>query len=346
VGLPLRDLTTPKELAWEALAGRTLAVDGYNALYQFLATIRQRDGQLFTDTAGRPTSHLIGLLYRTTSLLAQGVRPVFVFDGKPPDLKAGTLSSRLKAKEKAREAWDAAIATGDLVVARRKAAQTSRLTHPMVEEAARVLEAIGLPTVVAPSEGEAEAAFLAASGRTWGTASEDYDALLFGTPRLVRGLAARGGRGQAPAAQLIDREELLRTLGITPEELLLIGLVVGTDYNEGVAGYGPKKALKLVQRHLGWDATLREVGLVPAEVEPVAELFRHPAVAPVDMFQFREPNDRDVERILVEEHGFSSERVRAALGRARAGMRAASAPAAAVPGKQTLLEAYEGGGAT
>ena len=74
MGLPLRDLVEAQEIPWDALSGRTLAVDGYNAVYQFLATIRQRDGQLFTDPQGRVTSHLMGVFYRTTSLLGEGVR--------------------------------------------------------------------------------------------------------------------------------------------------------------------------------------------------------------------------------------------------------------------------------
>ncbi len=197
VGLPLRDLVEAQELPWEALAGRTLAVDGYNAVYQFLATIRQRDGQLFTDARGRVTSHLMGSFYRTTSLLGEGVLPVWVFDGKPPDRKAGTIRQRVAAKERAEAQYQEALAAGDLETARRKAAQTSRLTRPMVEEIVALLAALGVPTVQAPSEGEAQAAVMAARGVVWGSASEDYDSLLFGAPRLVRGLAARS-RGKQP----------------------------------------------------------------------------------------------------------------------------------------------------
>ncbi len=145
MGLPLKDLVSAQELPWEALAGRTLAVDGYNAAYQFLATIRQRDGQLFSDTEGHVTSHLMGAFYRTTSLLEQGVLPVWVFDGKPPERKAGTIRQRIAAKEKAETQYQAALAAGDLETARRKAAQTSRLTRPMVEELVALLSAMGVP---------------------------------------------------------------------------------------------------------------------------------------------------------------------------------------------------------
>jgi flap endonuclease-1 len=342
VGLPLRPLVTAQELPWEALAGRTLAVDGFNAVYQFLATIRQRDGQLFSDAEGRVTSHLMGTFYRTTALLEQGVLPVWVFDGKPPERKAGTIRRRIEAKEKAEEAWQAALAAGDLETARRKAAQTSRLTAPMVEELHALLRGLGVPVVQAPGEGEAEAAVLAARGATWAAASEDYDSLLFGAPRLVRGLAARGRSGSAPGAQLIDRADLLASLGIDSDELIALGIVVGTDFNEGAAGYGPKKALKLVQEHLGFEATIAKAGLDLEEAQAVAELFRHPAAADPPPLAFGPVDEIGLHRLLVETHGFSEARVRGAIARARSRPLPASSPAEA-RGHQTLLDTFGGG---
>ena len=341
MGLPLRDLVTAQQLPWSALAGRTIAVDGYNAVYQFLATIRQRDGQLFCDTEGRVTSHLMGTFYRTTSLLSEGVLPVWVFDGKPPERKAGTIRARIAAKEKAETEWQAALAAGDLETARRKAAQTSRLTRPMVDELRQLLEALGVPTVLAPSEGEAQAAAMAAAGSVWAAASEDYDSLLFGAPRLVRGLAARARGGEGPVAQLIDRAEVLGALGIDGEELIALGLVVGTDFNDGVAGYGPKKALKLVQEHLGFDATMAKVGLDLEEARSVAEIFRHPLAEPTGRLSFGPVDEARVQEILVGGHGFAEARVRAAVGRARQRPRSSPDPTV-TRGHQTLLETFGG----
>ncbi|MGP8077553.1 MAG: flap structure-specific endonuclease [Thermoplasmata archaeon] len=343
MGLPLREIVTAQELPWEALAGRTLAVDGFNAAYQFLATLRQRDGQLFSDAEGRVTSHLMGVFYRTTSLLHEGVLPVWVFDGKPPERKAGTIRRRIASKERAEEEWRQALAAGDLDTARRKAAQTSRLTRPMVDELVAMLKALGVPAVQAPGEGEAQAAVMSARGITWGTASEDYDALLFGAPRLVRGLAARGRGGKAADAQLIDRADLLANLGISDEELILLGVVVGTDFNEGARGYGPKKALKLVKEHLGFDATVARAGIEPAEAREVVEIFRRPNADDVAPPAFGPVDEEAVRRLLVDQHGFSEERVRAAIGRARHRPVPASSPTEA-RSRQTLLDTYGGSG--
>lgn len=342
MGLPLRDITRPTEIPWSALVGRTLAVDGNNMLYQFLATIRSADGRPFTDRSGRVTAHLIGLLYRTTSWLEQQILPVWVFDGRPPELKAGTLRTRFLAKERAQAAWDEALAAGDLETARKKAAQTSRLTRPMIEEATQVLHALGLPTVQAPSEGEAQGARMAATGTVWASASEDYDSLLFGTPRLVRGLGSRQSKKGVQAAQLIERERLLSELGISQEELILVGLVIGTDFNDGVRGYGPKKALKLVQRHLGWAETLKVVGLEPKDVEEASEIFRNPPVVEVPRPVFGEPNEDELRRLLVAQHDFSEERVLGALHRIQAAPRRKATPLP-TPGRQQLLDAYPAG---
>jgi len=341
VGLPLKDLVVAQELPWDALASRTLAVDGYNAVYQFLATLRQRDGQLFCDPEGRVTSHLMGVFYRTTSLLREGVLPVWVFDGKPPERKTGTIRQRIAAKEKAEEQWQEALAAGDLETARKKAAQTSRLTRPMVEELRQLLSALGVPSIQAPSEGEAQAAAMAARGTVWATASEDYDSLLFGAPRLVRGLAARSRGGASPGAQLIDRAEVLSNLGISEEELILLGIVIGTDFNDGVRGYGPKKALKLVQEHLGFRATVEKVGIDAEEAAEVAEIFRHPQSVDVPPPAFGPVDEAAVRTILIDEHGFSEERVRAAVARARQRPRVSSSPQEA-RGHQTLLETFGG----
>jgi flap endonuclease-1 len=341
VGLPFRDLVTPQELSWDALAGRTLAVDAYNAIYQFLATLRQADGSPFSDANGAVTSHLMGVLYRTSALLGEGVLPVWVFDGRPPDLKAGTLRARFQAKERAQAAWTEALAAGDLVTAKRKAAATSRLTRAMADEARELLSALGVPSIQAPSEGEAQAAIMAARGQVWGAASEDYDVLLFGAPRLVRGLAARNRKGSAPPAQVIDRAALLAQLGVSDEELILIGLLVGTDFNEGAPGIGPKRALKLAQEHLGVAATLRKAGLDAEELAPVAELFHHPEVVDVPTPSFGPVDESAVLRLLVERHGFSESRVRAAVARARR-RPAPAASAAELKGHQTLLDTFGG----
>ena len=189
-----------RRIALDALRGRTLAVDGNGELYQFLALIRLRDGTPLQDSKGRTTSHLSGLFYRVTRLIAEhGVKLVFVFDGTPPPLKAREVAKRRAVRQRYEEERAAALARGDTAAAYSKATMTSRLTREMVAEARELLRLMGVPTVQAPSEGEAQAAHMAAtSPDVWAAASKDYDSLLFGAPaagpvpdHLGQGIPAR-----------------------------------------------------------------------------------------------------------------------------------------------------------
>src|SRR5678815_2393382 len=254
MGVPLTPIMIKRELALEDLRGKTLAVDGNGELYQFLALIRLRDGSPLADSRGRVTSHLSGLFYRTTRLIADyGTDMVFVFDGKPPALKSAEIARRRSVKERYDAEYKEAIQAGDLAKAYSKATMTSRLTREMVDEARELLRLLGIPVVQAPSEGEAQAAHMAAAGTVWAAGSKDYDCLLFGTPRLLRFLTISGkeflpskGAFRAITPELIDTQDLLDHYGITREQLIDLAVLVGTDFNEGIKGIGPKKALKLV----------------------------------------------------------------------------------------------------
>src|SRR6266568_436601 len=236
MGVLLTPIVVRHATSLEALRGRSVAIDGNLELYQFLSIMRTRDGRPLEDSKGRITSHLNGMAFRTTRLIADyDIRPVFVFDGPPPELKREEIRKRREAREKSIREYEAAREAGDLQTAWSKAVMTSRLTRPMVEEAKTLLSLLGLPWIQAPSEGEAQAAFLARRGDTWAAGSKDYDSLLFGAPRLVRFLAVASseflpsrGRSRAVPPELLDLDENLRSLGLTREQLIDVALLVGT----------------------------------------------------------------------------------------------------------------------
>ncbi|HID80385.1 MAG TPA: flap endonuclease-1, partial [Ignisphaera sp.] len=247
-----REITDLRELM-----GKVIALDAYNALYQFLAAIRQPDGTPLIDRKGRVTSHLSGLFYRTINLMEYGIKPVYVFDGMPPEIKRYEVERRRIRREKAAELAERAYAEGRVEEARKYSIQALRLTQEMVESAKRLLDAMGIPYIQAPSEGEAQAAYIARKGDAWAVASQDYDALLFGTPRLVRNLAI-SGRRKLPGRdmyieikpEVIELDRVLKVLGITRSQLIDIAILIGTDYNpDGVPGIGPKSAYQLIKAH-------------------------------------------------------------------------------------------------
>ena len=147
MGVKIKELVEPvaKEVDLEFFAKKVIAIDAYNILYQFLATIRQKDGTPLMDAQGNITSHLNGLFYRTINFVEVGIKPVYVFDGKPPELKQKELERRLQVKVQAEQKYKEAIERGDLEEARVYAQQTSRLSTSMVEDAKLLLQYMGIP---------------------------------------------------------------------------------------------------------------------------------------------------------------------------------------------------------
>ena len=324
MGVVLTPIVEPQPIALGDLRDRMLAVDGNGELYQFLALIRLRDGTPLADATGRVTSHLSGLFFRTTRLMAEhGVKLVFVFDGAPPKQKLAELDRRRAVKAEFERARADAIARGDLEQAYSKATMTSKLTREMVGEARELLRLLGLPVIQAPSEGEAQAAHMARAGLVWAAASKDYDTLLFGAPRLLRFLTISGreflpsqGTFRPLVPEVLDLESQLARWNITREALIDLALLVGTDFNDGVHGIGPKKALKLVQQYGRIEAMPDDVQRAVGEVGPLREIYLHPAVSDAGVIAFGEPDIDGIVKFLCDERQFSRERVTDALARA------------------------------
>mgnify|MGYP000359585955 CR=1 FL=1 len=317
------------------LSGKIIAFDAYNALYQFLSTIRGPDGKPLMDHRGRVTSHLSGLFYRTVNLVELGIKPVFVFDGKPPALKEAEIKRRMEIREEALIKYEEALKAGRLEEARKYAQQAARLKDEMVEDAKRLLSLMGVPWVQAPSEGEAQAAHMVKRGDADLCASQDYDSLLFGATALARNITI-SGRRKLPGKdiyvevrpEIIELPRLLEKLGITREQLIDIGILVGTDYNpKGIKGIGPKRAYELVRRYGSLERAL-ETGSIsrsdfPVDPMEIKKIFLEPEVTDDYELEWSEPDVEGVVDFLCGERDFSEDRVRKALDRVLEALRKA-----------------------
>jgi flap endonuclease-1 len=325
MGVLLTPIVIKQPLQLEDLRGKRLAVDANGELYQFLALIRLKDGSPLQDSHGRITSHLSGLFYRTTRLIADhALELAFVFDGKPPALKSAEIARRRSIKERYDSERADALASGDLATAYSKATMTSRLTREMAAEARELLRLMGLPVISAPGEGEAQASHMAARSSVWAAASKDYDCLLFGTPRLLRFLTISGkeflpskGAFRPITPELIETDLLLANYRITREQLIDLAILVGTDFNDGVKGIGPKKALKLVSEFGSMDRMPAEIqDAVGGSAAEIRQIYLNPDVTDDYEIRFNAPDVDGVVRFLCDEREFSRERVCAALERA------------------------------
>ena len=326
----------------KSLSGKSIAIDAYNALYQFLAIIRQPDGTPLKDSTGRITSHLSGLFYRTANLVEMDIKVVYVFDGVPPALKEVEIKRRTKVKAEALIKYERALQEGRIEEARTYAQMTSRLKDYMAEDSKRLLTEMGVPWVQAPSEGEAQAAHLAKKGDTNYCASQDYDSLLFGAPTLLRNVTI-SGRRKLPrkpvyievVPETVELDYVLKELGISREQLIDIGILVGTDFNpEGVKGIGPKTALKLLKKYGSLEEllpTLKEAEF-PVETQRIREIFLNPKVTDNYKLTWKDPNIDGIIDFLCREKDFSEDRVRKALNKMTEGLKEAKG--------KTTLEAW------
>lgn len=316
MGISLGNIVSKQEIELITLSGKKIAIDAHNNLYQYLTIIRDRmTGEPLKDSSGRVTSHLSGLLYRTSNLIEAGIKPIFVFDGKPPDFKMNTIERRQKAKDEAREKWKEALAKGEEAI--KYAQATTKLTSEMIEDSKKLLDAMGIPYLTAESEGDAQCAFMCIKKDVDFSASQDFDSLLFGSPYLVRNLSITGRR-KIPnkdtyievKPELIGLNNILSELEINRQQLIMIGLLVGTDFNEGIEQIGPKTALKLVKEHKTLEEILRHVEWKEnINPEIIFNFFLNPPVNEHYNIEFKEPDRDSIIEFMVKEHDFSQERV-------------------------------------
>jgi len=329
LGVNLRDLVPKTTVKLEDLSGKSIAIDAYNALYQFLAIIRQPDGTPLKDNLGRVTSHLSGLLYRTSNLVEMGIKPIYVFDGIPPTLKEVEIKRRMRVKEEAAVRYERALKEGKIGEARVYAQATSHLKDYMAEDSKKLLDLMGIPWIQAPSEGEAQAAHLARRGDADYCASQDYDSLLFGAPKLLRNVTI-SGRRKLPSKnvyveivpEVVELEQVLKECGITYEQLIDVGILIGTDFNpDGIKGLGPKTALKLIKEHGSLENALPHLknAEFPAEPQRIREIFLKPRTIDSYRIEWREPDVEGVVTFICKERDFSEDRVRKTLERMQKG---------------------------
>lgn len=316
MGVNIKDLIQAKAITLSALSGKVIGIDGYNVLYQFLSRIRRSEtGEPLRDSRGRVTSHLSGLFYRTSNLVEAGIKSLFVWDGTPPKLKEPTLAHRKEMRKKAERKWAKARAEGKRAMVYAQAA--SKLTTEMVQESIQLLDYMGIPSVHAPSEGEAQLAMMALEKDIWASASQDWDSLLFNSSRLVRNLSI-SGRRKLPRKrvfievkpELVELTTVLNSLEITREQLIIIGILIGTDYNPGVKGIGPKTALRLVKKFENLDDIVANVKwTAKVEAREVLNFFLNPPITKNYELKWTEPNIDKLVEFMVIDHNFSRKRV-------------------------------------
>jgi flap endonuclease-1 len=253
-----------------------------------------------------------------------GIKPVYVFDGKPPSLKSAEIEKRKQIKKEATVKYEKAITSGNMEDARKYAQQTTSMRDGMVEDSKKLLDLFGIPHIQAPSEGEATAANLTITGQAFASASQDFDSILFGAKRLVRNFT-NSGRRKLPnrnsyievLPEMIEFQKNLDSMGLNREELVDVGILIGTDFNpDGFERVGPKTAIKMIKQH----KRLEDIPQIQEQLnkipfEQIRKIFLEPDVAKTDKIEFGETDYEGIITYLSEERDFSKDRVETSMNR-------------------------------
>ena len=318
MGVKLKDLADPRKTSFENLSGNLIAIDGYNIIYQFLTTIRGPTGEPLMNNKGKITSHLTGLFYRNINLLNNNIQPIYVLDGKPPQLKSTLIKKRKEIREKNQEKYRKAMEEGDQEQARRYAHSMIKINEDIINDVKKILELLGIQCIQAPAEGEATAAYMNDIGLVNYTVSQDYDSLLFGAKRLCRNLTVSGKR-RIPRTnrfidvdpEIIDLKEFLRINEITREQLIDIAILIGTDYNpDGFTRIGPKTAIKHIKKYNNIENIPKiEKELELIDINEVRNMFLNPEVVKPEISDKKEIQKEKLISYLCDDNDFSTDRI-------------------------------------
>ena len=321
-----------KSIPLSHYTGQIFALDASMAMYQFLISTQTIKTAGFSiaelrDEEGNLTGHLLGLLNRTLMLMEHGIRPVWVFDGKPPEAKLNCLRGRKERKENAEKEKDEAKDQGDLEKALKFANQTIRIDQKMTDDAKKLIKLLGIPVIEAPSEAEATCSVLAKDKKVFAAATEDMDTLCFGCPVLIRELS-----GKEENVTEIKLDEVLSGLGLTMDEFVDLCILCGCDYCERIEGIGCIKAYQLIKEYKTIEKVIEYADKYNKDVSHkkkytynkdnfdfvlARELFKKPEVidsSTVD-FKFNSPNIEGLKEFLVKEKNFSETRIENAIKR-------------------------------
>jgi len=270
----LRQLAVIEEVSFADLGGGVVAVDAHNWLYKYLTTtVKWTNDRVYTTPDGTEVANLLGTVKGLPKFFENDLTPIFVWDGGVTELKDDEIEERREQRAKYEAQLEEAKEEGDAVAVARLESRTQRLTDTIHETTRELLDILDVPQVEAPAEGEAQAAYMSRVDDDVDYAgSDDYDTLLFGAPLTLRQLTSSG------APEVMDFDATLDELDVTWEQLVDIAILCGTDFNEGVTGFGPKTALKSVKEHGDLWGVLEAEGEYVEHADRIRELFLDPDV--------------------------------------------------------------------
>jgi len=305
--MSISDFANPTEVRCTSLSGERVVFDGYIQMYKFLTSIR-RDGDYVRNSNGDVISHLIGLYNRIGSHLANGVQPIFVFDGPPPDMKQRTIDARVERKNEAEKLMEQAKQNGNTDDAEKYAARTTSVEPAFVESACEMFDALGVPYMEAPSEADPQCAHLVRSGEADYICTTDYDVFCYNDQN-----AAFIKQFSGDTCQIVSLQQMLNEMEINYDQYRWTRIIAGTDYNDSPSRVAWKRALNMTQDAESFERAIDAAVEWDAEIDTdryraVYDWFQNPTVG--DWSPTHEPTDPEaVREVMIEKYHLQQSQV-------------------------------------
>lgn len=309
----------------DSYSGRKVAIDASMSIYQFLIVVGRKGTTMLTNEGGEVTSHLQGMFTRTIRLLEAGIKPLYVFDGSPPELKKKEIMKRTLRRETALADLSTALENGHNAEIEKYSKRVVKVTKQQNDDCRMLLQLMGVPSLQAPSEAEAECAALCKTGKVYAVSSEDMDSLTFGAPKLLRNLLAPSSRKLSVLE--FDLSKALNDLNLSPEQFIDVCILSGCDYCDTIKGIGPQKALKLIHQHGSLEGVIQSINKERYQVpdpwpfKEVRQLFKDPLVTTLEdgsEAQWVGPDEEGLRVFLVDQNSFNLGRVMKAIDEIKA----------------------------
>ena len=285
------DLVLEKNI--DDFKGKKIAIDISILLYQVVISVRNSGADL-TNRKGEITSHILGLFNKTIKLLNQGIIPIYVFDGKPPDIKRKTLDMRKNIRKKAAEKMALAKTEKEKIKYFKRSVVINK---QQLNECRHLLTLMGVAYVDAPEEADSQCAWLAKEGLVDAVLTEDMDILTFGSPYIIRNLTSYK---KQPIE--ISLEKIKTKFGWTHENFIDFCILLGCDYCEHITDHNCFEIFDLFQKGKSIESVLKRLGRNINFIES-KNYFKMPDINKnIDVVELKSADFQELSNLLVNKH--------------------------------------------
>jgi len=292
-----------KKVKKEKYKNKKIAIDISILIYRSIISVRN-SGADFTNQKGEITSHILGLFNKTIELLHIGIIPVYVFDGKPPNLKNKTIEERKQIKKKAFDKMENAETEEERIKYLKRTVSISKEQWTQCKD---LLTTMGIPYIQAPEEADSQCAYLAKEGFVDAVLTEDMDILTFGSPKIVRNLTSH----KIETTEII-LDEILNKLELNQDQFIDFCILLGSDYSSGITNSKPDIILKYYKENKNIKDTIKNMKKdninVPSDFnyEETKNYFLNPNILEIckENLQLKKPDNAKLLKILVDDYGF------------------------------------------